>query len=168
MNAMTFAPCRLTVATAADVAILAPYMRPDEQAQMVALHGWAGFDPDAAARSIIAGMGSDCWALIGADRLPIAVGGFLPVRIGVLECWAIGTLEGWDRHWRSITKHCKREIRAALSTSAHRVQTVALASREAAHAWYRDGLGLQEEGRHAGFFANGEDGISFAITRRTG
>lgn len=168
MNAMSSGTSKLVVATAADVAIVAPHMRPDEQDQMVALHGWADFDADAAARSIIATMGANCWALVGADNMPVAVGGFDVVRPGVLECWAIGTPLGWERHWRSITKHCKRAIRAALASGSHRVQTVALASRVAAHAWYRDGLGLQEEGRHPGFFATGEDGISFAITRRTG
>lgn len=157
---------RLSPALVADMAILARNPRPDEAEQMAAMCGWSEYDPEAAAQRLVGSINATTWALSGPDGLPFYAGGFLLVRPGVLECWAIGTPEGWARHWRAISKHTKRAIGEALQ-HAHRIETVALASRTAAHDWY-DWLGLGSEGVRVGHFANGADGIGFAITRRAG
>jgi hypothetical protein len=67
-----------------------------------------------------------------------------------------------------MTMQCRRRIREALAVGAHRVSTVALASRIGAHEWYERGLGMRSEGLRTAYFANGADGVEFAITRRVG
>lgn len=151
---------------AQDYVYLAQHMRPDEIAQHCALRGIpvTEFDVDAAARSL-ANQGAPEFVLVDARGYPIVAGGFDYLRPGVFECWAVGTLEGWRDHWRPITTHCRRLIDGLLRESAHRVQTVALASRTGAHEWYERGLRMRREGVLAGFFSDGQDGVMFAKTR---
>jgi len=166
MTAMIGQGCRVDRALATDVAIVCRNPRPDEMDQMCALRGWEQYDPEAATRQIISGMSADCWTLIGHDGIPFAVGGLDLIRPGVLEVWGIGTMAGWDRYWREITRHSRRVVDNALAAGYHRIETVALASRTGAHEWYRRGLRLSDEGPRAGYFANGADGIGFAIVRK--
>lgn len=158
--------CRVHRGLAADVSLIVHNPRPDEIEQMCAIRGWDTYDPELAARWIIGGMSDDCWTLTGADGLPFAIGGLDVLRPGVAEVWGIGTMAGWDRYWWQITKQSRRVIDNALARGYHRVETVALASRTEAHEWYRRGLRLREEGLRVGHFANGADGIGFAITRK--
>lgn len=155
-------------ASFSDVAVLAPHIRPDEMDQMCALRGWAEYDPEAAGRWITGSLNSDSWALVGRDGLAFAVGGLDIVRPGVVECWGIATMDAWAEHWRLITMQSRRVVRGALQRGAHRVETVALASRTRAHEWYMRGLGMCNEGLRRGYFANGADGVGFALTRGIG
>lgn len=168
MNMQTTHKVTLHRAIAGDVAMIARNPRPDEIEQMCALRGWERYDPEAATRQIIGSMGPDCWTLTGTDGLPFAVGGFDVIRPGVLEVWGLGTMDGWARYWREITRQSRGVIEGALAAGYHRVETVALASRTDAHKWYthRNGLRLTCEGPRAGYFANGADGIGFAIVRK--
>lgn len=166
MTALINHGVRVHRAIAADIAYLVRNPRPDEIEQMCALRGWETYDPESAARAIIGSMPADCWTLTGADGMPFAVGGLDVVRPGVAEVWGIGTMEGWARYWVQITKQSRKVVDNALASGFHRVETVALASRTAAHDWYRRGLRLNDEGVRVGHFANGADGIGFAITTR--
>lgn len=150
----------------ADFDFLAHHMRPDEIAQHCALRGIpvSQYDPEQAVRSLAAQNGME-FAMVAANGAPIAAGGFDYLRPGVFECWAIGTPAGWQVHWRPLTTYCRQLIDELLRTDAHRVQTVALASRTAAHEWYERGLRMQREGVLRGFFSDGQDGIMFAKTR---
>lgn len=155
--------CRLSLPTLRDFAWVAERMRPDEIEQWTAKTG-APYSADGCARAMAAAAGP-VFALIDPAGYPIAVGGFDPLRPGVYELWAAGTVEGWERHWRAITLNCARLIRRLFADGAHRVQTVALDSRTRAHEWYERGLGLRREGEHPGWFANGATGITYARTR---
>lgn len=168
MTLLTDRAVSMYAASAADVVTLAHQIRPDEMAQMCALRGWDAYDPEAAARWIISSLSSQSWSLVGRDGLAFMVGGLDLVRPGVCECWAIATESAWEKHWKVMTMQCRRQIRRALAGGAHRVSTVALASRTAAHEWYERGLGMSSEGVRTAYFANGADGVEFAITRRNG
>lgn len=146
-----------------DVAYLSRRMREDEIEQWLALTGFAEYDPDRAARSIIATMGEVNFCLVDADERAIVVGGYDEIRPKVWQTWMVGTKEGWERHWRSITKAARRTMDSLLDSGrAHRVQTYALASRTAAHEWYRRGLGMTYEGTHRRHFASGADAVCYA------
>jgi hypothetical protein len=145
----------------ADLLYLTQRMRPDEIAQWVALTG-RPFDADAAVRAL-AGLPAD--VLVGRDSLPILAGGIDTLRPGVGEAWMIGTLDGWAQYGGAITRWGRRILAAALDSNFHRVQTVALASRTAAHDWYVRGLGMNREGMLPGYFADGQSGVLFAKTR---
>ena len=158
---------RLAVPILDDYCYLARRMRPDEIAQFLAMTGASSFDSDAAARAMAASQGA---TFVGVDRdnVPIMAGGLEPLRPGVFELWAVGTLAGWEAHWRAITLGCNRIIRDAFARGAHRVQITALASRTQAHEWYERGLKLRREAEHPGFFADGQTGITFARVKEAG
>lgn len=146
---------------------LARRMRPDEIAQHMAVNGDAEYDPNTAASRFINTPGPT-WMFLAEDGLPVAAGGFCPVRIGVYEAWLVGTMERWDTHWRSMTRLFRRMCHEFLHTErVHRVQITALASRTAAHAWYERGLGFHCDGPLPAFCADGQDAIIFSLTTRT-
>lgn len=148
-----------------DFAYLARRMRPDEIAQHVAAHGDDAYCPNAAVKRFLSTPGP-CWTFVGEDGLPVAAGGFAPLRRGVYEAWLLGTMERWDSHWYPMTRLFRRMIRDMLREGlAHRVQVTALASRTAAHEWYERGLGMQWEAHLKGYCADGQDAIMFTITK---
>lgn len=157
---------RLALPLVDDFGYLARRMRPDEIEQFLAVTGATDYHSDTAAR-VFAAIPGHAYAIVGADNRPVMAGGFEPIRPGVYEVWGAGTIEGWEKHWRAITLICNRLIRDLLAGPAHRVQTCALASRTQAHEWYERGLRMKPEGRHPGFFADGQAGISYARTRST-
>lgn len=146
-----------------DFAYLTKRMRPDEIAQFLAGSGLREYDPDIAARALAMTQGPT-FVLVDAANRPVILGGFAPKRRGVFEAWLAGTLEGWEKHWRRITRECVRQMDALLRTGAHRIETYALASRTQAHAWY-ERIGFAREGVLKGYFADGSDAIAFARTR---
>lgn len=148
-----------------DITFLTRQMRPDEIQQHMAAYGDAEWNPDVAVRRFLSTPGP-CWAFVGEDGLPVAAGGFAPLRPGVYEAWLIGTMERWSTHWRPMTRLFRRMCHDMLKDGhAHRVQITALASRTAAHEWYERGLGMQWEAHLSGFCADGQDAIIFAITK---
>lgn len=152
---------RLAVPIIEDFAYLAKRMRPDEIEQFLAFSGLPEYVPDVAARTWAA-TGGEAYALLGNDGCAIAVAGMQPVAPGVMEAWMVGTMDGWDRYWRTLTKLCRRQIDTALK-SAHRVQICSLASRVKAGEWYVRGLGMRREGLLRRY-ANGHDAVMYART----
>lgn len=102
--------------------------------------------------------------VIQADGRPIVVAGFIEIRPGVWQDWMFSTPAAWDEHWRSVSKFSRRVMDRMLQEHAHRLQCVSLASRHAAHRWYRV-LGLEYEGTLRGYGVNGEDAMMFARLR---
>lgn len=152
---------RLTAPLIEDFGHLARHMRPDEIEQFLAFSGLPEYVPDIAARAFALTPGPT-WAVVDDGNRAVLVGGFQPVRDGVLDGWLAGSMDGWARHGRSFTRICRREIGRVLANGAHRVQIAALASRTAAHDWYERGLGMQREGVLRGYCADGQDAIMFA------
>lgn len=146
-----------------DFALLAMRCREDEKRQWCADTGRDQFDPDLCARSL-ARTDGPAWLLMSPGNEPWIAAGLEPVRPGVMRAWAIGTPEGWEKGWRSITKQGRRMLCEALGQGVRRIELVCLAEREAAHRWYAR-LGFRVEGRLSRFFADGSDGMMFAMTR---
>jgi hypothetical protein len=146
-----------------DFAYIMKRMRPDEIEQFLALSGLREYDPDVAARAFAMTAGPT-FVLVEADNKPVILGGFEPKRRGVYEAWLAGTMEGWDKHWRRITRECMRQMDTLLTVGAHRIEVCALASRTRTHAWY-ERIGFVREARLTGYCADGSDAIMFARTR---
>lgn len=162
----TTAGVRMVRAAVEDVAYVSRRMRADEVQQWLALTGLPEYDPDVAARSIIATMGELAFAIVDGDGRAIVVGGFDEIRPQVWQTWMVGSDEGWAQYWRSITKITRGAMGDLLASGrAHRLQTHALASRTAAQEWYRRGLGMTYEGTHRRHFADGSDAVCYARIR---
>lgn len=147
-----------------DVAYLARRMRADEIAQYLALTGLQEYDPAVAARAFLAIRGPT-YTVVGDDDLPVCCGGFEEVMPGVWQPWMVGTMDGWAKHWRFITKTSRRLMDDLFTHGARRIQTFALASRKDACAWYARGLKQEFEGLHRAWFADGQDAVCYARVR---
>lgn len=155
----------LGVPTVVDLAYLAEHMREDERAQWCALLGAESYDSDIAAR-IFATTQGFAWCLY-EDDMPLVAAGLQPIQSGVYQTWMVGTADAWERHWRRITKECRRMFDGLLADgTARRIQTYALESRVFAHQWYAKGLGQHYEGTLAEWFTDGQNAVCYAVTRK--
>jgi hypothetical protein len=96
------------------------------------------------------------------DKNPVVIWGWEPANVGVANLWGLGTMEHWDRYWRSITKYVRRDIDNLLNGGVRRVQILALTKRKKTCEWFRRGLRLEEEATLKGFAASGDDVSIFA------
>ncbi len=165
MDGMASTGTKLLAATIADVVMLCQGMRQDEREQFLAVGPFDAYDPELAARTLIAKQGPS-FSIVAEDGMPIVVGGFEPVGVGVWQTWMVTSDAAWSGHGLAITRHTRRTMDALLiSESCHRIQTTALASREQALTWYERGLRMRREGVLRGFGKHGEDVAIFARVR---
>lgn len=150
-----------------DLAYLARNMRPDEIAQDLAMTGAAEYDPQQAILKMAAVSGPKFVLL--ADGVPVVAGGFWQVRPGVWEGWQLGTVAGWEKHWRAITRWTRKlNDRMLAQPDVHRLQLYGLAGRDKAFEWYERSLGYHREATLSRYCSNGADAVLFARTKETG
>lgn len=133
-------------------------MRADEIEQYVALSGHDRYDPEAAMREFLNLPGHKFTVVEARSGLPAAAGGYHEVFPGVWQSWMVGTQQGWDTSWRSLTKATRWVMDYLFDHGARRLQTNALASRTKAIEWYthRHGLQMRPCGVWEGYGRNGE------------
>ncbi|WP_313416047.1 hypothetical protein [Stenotrophomonas sp.] len=150
-----------------DLAYLARNMRPDEIAQDLAMTGAAEYDPQQAILKMASVHGPKFVLL--ADGVPVVAGGFWQVRPGVWEGWQLGTMAGWEKHWRAITKITRRlNDRMLAEPNVHRLQLYGQAGRDKTFEWYERSLGYQREATLSRYCANGDDAVLFARIKEAG
>ena len=135
-------------------------MRDDERAELLAFTGAKAYDAEVAARGFMSTPGLK-FTLLGPDGYPDAAGGVEEVRAGVWQAWMVGSVLGWSRSWRSMTKACRWLADGLFEGGARRLQVHALSSRTLAARWYAS-CGLKHEGTMRGYGAGGEDVSIFA------
>lgn len=139
-------------------------MRDDEWAQYCAFTTGGEASRDAAALGLWQ-LGGHRFTVEHADGMPACAGGYHEILPGTWQSWMVSTDRGWAEQWRSMTKAARWLGDQLLASGARRLQTNALAEREAAHEWYARGLGMRFEARMARFANNGEDILWFARLR---
>lgn len=124
------------------------------------------YDPGAAADVFIARQGVGGY-LLGIDGRPVCAGGFEPSAAmpGVWSSWMCATDDGWDRHWRDITRGTRWMMAQVMMGGARRLETCVLESRVDAQSWFTDFLGMQLEGRRRAYCPSGEDVLLYSFTR---
>jgi len=141
---------------------LAEHMRPDEIEHWMAVTGASTYDPDACAAAMIQSPGMKV-AIVDGQGVPMIAGGYHETVPGVFEGWAVGSMEGWDSQWRSITKTARWLVGNAFAhLGARRVFITTLASRTCATDWYRRALGMQYEGTARKQGAQGQDMVTYS------
>lgn len=100
------------------------------------------------------------WAARGlAAPFALAIGGYMPVRKGVYHSWMLTRPEAWFRG-SPITSLTAEVVTGMLKNGAHRLETVCLADRLDARAWYPK-IGLQYETTLKNYGVGGEDAVSY-------
>lgn len=158
---VTKAPSGVVPCKSVHLIYLCERMRPDEIEQYKALTGAKEYDPEVAAKGFINTPGLK-YTLLGDDGLPVISGGYQEVSPGVWQSWMVGSMDGWGKYWRSITKASRWMMDGLMELGARRLQTNALASRTQAIEWYKRSLKMSYEGTWKRFGANGEDVVCFA------
>ncbi len=161
-------PSNIVACRPAHLVYLSERMRDDEKAQFLAVTGHAEFSADAALAWALGALErSQGYAvtILCDDNLPAAAGGFHPVGPGVWQSWMLGTAEGWQQQWRSMTKITCWLMAKLLEQDAHRLQTSALTTRVKAIEWFERSLSFQPEGVARGYGINGESIANFSRLR---
>lgn len=106
------------------------------------------------------------WAYVSedAEHKTLLVGGFIPQRTGVYQSWFLATDYAWKNHARELTLEAIERKEFMFAGGAHRVETVCLASRSAAHAWYKK-VGSVFESTLKSYCIDGSDAMMFADVR---
>lgn len=104
------------------------------------------------------------WAYTDDTGKTLLVGGFIPFRAGVYGSWFLATDYAWKNHARELTLEAIERKEYMFAGGAHRIETVCLASREAAHVWYKK-VGSLFESTLKGYCVDGSDAMMFADTR---
>jgi hypothetical protein len=100
-----------------------------------------------------------------AGEKPVAVGGFIPQRNGVFRTWFIAPDATWKDHGSEVTEACRALVQGMLDDGlAHRIETVTLADRAEARAWY-ERIGLTFESTQRGYGSGGEDAVMYVAVR---
>lgn len=132
-------------------------MRADEIEQYVVFMGLDEYNPDLAAAHFHSLAGPRL-TVLGVDGLPAAAGGYYEIFPGVWNSWMAGTQDGWDTHWRSLTKATRWLMDHVIDHfGARRLQTAVLATRKQTQQWYDKSLLMVYEGTWCGYGRKGED-----------
>lgn len=103
--------------------------------------------------------------IVHDGEAPVAVGGFVRQREGVFRTWFFASDDVWVRHGLPLTILVRNTIADTLGSGlAHRIETVTLADRSRARAWY-ERLGLKFESTLPGYGVNGEDAVLYVALR---
>jgi hypothetical protein len=137
------------------------HMREDEREEILALVGSDAFVPEVVAAGFIGQRGIR-FTLMGADGIPLAIGGAEEIRPLVWQLWSASTPECWSTDWRRLTKACRWVMDGLMADGARRIQVSTLASRTGARRWFERSLRMRYEGTSLRFGRNGEDVARFA------
>lgn len=153
---MTMKPSNLVAARPWHLIHLAEHMRPDEQANFLAIVGGHTYKPDLAVKALIGTPGM-AFAVIDDDGTPVVAGGYTSSRGHAWDAWMVGTMDGWESRWRNITKAVRWSMDEMFKAGVQRIAVTTITSRTQAIEWYERALAMRCEGilRKAG--ANGED-----------
>jgi hypothetical protein len=124
---------------------LADHLRPDEIEHWLAITEAATYDPDVAARACMNTPGL-AFTVMGSDGYPVAAGGFHEIAPGVWKGWMVGTMDGWRKHYRSITRATRWLMGQLIQVGAKRFCVNTLVSRTGATRWYERALGMVHDG----------------------
>lgn len=134
----------------------------EERALVVAMTGEM-FDAERVAMAAHAGSAM-AWSFESPSRA-VAAGGYLRERPGVFRTWFVAPDSAWYAHGAGLTRAVRDVIHNTLAeNAAHRIETVTLADRHRARAWYEK-IGLSYESTLRGYGANGEDAVMYVALR---
>lgn len=145
-----------------DTALCAMNLRQDDQEQWYSFTGTA-WSADAVALECWNYPGPK-WAICTEDGMPLAVAGCRWMRPGVYQSWFLSGTELWA-HGKAVTEITRKVMLEMLDTGAHRIETLCLASRKDARAWY-EAVGLHFEAEFKNYGVSGETAAQYVVTRR--
>lgn len=136
-------------------------LRADEWDQIVKMGGAHDIDSLATWAYNVPGQK---WAYTDSADRTLMIGGFIPQRSGVYISWFLATDYAWNNHARELTLEAIDRKAFMFDGGAHRIETVCLSSRSAAHIWYGK-VGSTYESTMKSYCTDGSDAMLFVETR---
>lgn len=130
---------------------------PQEEKDQIVAFGGAEFDHQRIA-ALCWQLPGPKWSFVKADGTPIVTGGLTRLHKGVYRSWFMASPEAWSQTNAGGVTRCTIEVIQGMlkSDHVHRIETLVLASREKARAWYNK-VGLEYESTLRNYGVNGED-----------
>ena len=138
--------------------------RKDDVDQYIELSG-KQWDVDEVANDLYSRIGLK-FVLLDDDNEPLVAFGLDEILPGVWQTWMIGSQGAWDKHWRAITRNCRKIMNGLMENErVRRIQTIALVSRVETCKWYERGLKMSQESIAKGFGVTGQDIVCYVRLR---
>lgn len=147
--------------TLVDTALCAMNLRRDDIDQWCEF-GHVAWFPDRVATECWA-YGGPKWAVCSEDGMPLAVAGCRTMRKQVYQTWFLSGEELWT-YGKAVTDITRKVMLEMLDTGARRIETLCLASRKDARAWY-EAVGLHFEAEFKNYGVSGRTAVQYVITR---
>lgn len=103
------------------------------------------------------------WAICDETGMALAVAGCRRTRPHVYQSWFLSGNELWA-HGKAVTEITRKVMQAMLADDAHRIETLCLASRKEARAWYT-AVGLSFEAEFQNYGVTGAAAAQYAVYR---
>ncbi len=147
-----------------DVLTVANDLPQDEIEQIEAFSG-SVFDPQDMAVQIMS-MGGLKWTCYDKDTgEPLVVAGFIQIGATLWRSFMLASNKAWAEYGVEVTLHCRRAVKNLVQDKQHiRLETVCLASRDKARAWYPK-IGLAYESTLLAYGAAGETAVLYTKTQ---
>lgn len=147
-----------------DVLVVCSDLPQDEIEQIEAFSGFA-FDAQDVAVQIITAPGL-CWTCYDKDtKEPLVVAGFTPIGATLWRSFMLASNKAWAEYGIEVTLHCRRAVKNLVKGKQNiRLETMCLASRDKARAWYPS-IGLEYESTLPAYGAAGETAVLYVKTQ---
>ncbi len=150
--------------TLVDVLVVCNDLPQDEIEQIEAFSGGV-FDPQDMAVQIMS-MGGLKWTCYDKEtKEPLVVAGFTQIGATLWRSFMLASQKAWAEHGVEVTIHCRRAVKDLVKGEQHiRLETMCLASRDKARAWYPR-IGLEYESTLPAYGAFGETAVLYTKTQ---
>lgn len=150
--------------TLVDTLIVCNDLPQDEIDQIEAFSGGI-FDPQDMAVQIMS-MGGLKWTCYDKEtKEPLVVAGFTQLGATLWRSFMLASQKAWAEYGVEVTLHCRRAVKELVQNKQHiRLETMCLASRDKARAWYPK-IGLEYESTLPAYGATGETAVLYTKTQ---
>jgi len=150
--------------TLVDVLIVCNDLPQDEIDQIEAFSGGV-FDPQDMAVQIMS-MGGLKWTCYDKEtKEPLVVAGFTQTGATLWRSFMLASQKAWAEYGVEVTLHCRRAVKELVQNKQHiRLETMCLASRDSARAWYPK-IGLEYESTLPAYGVAGETAVLYTKTQ---
>ncbi len=138
---------------------------PEDEIEQIEAFTGLGFDAQDMAVQVMTSPGIRTTCVDKKTGAPLVVAGFIPIGATIWRSFMLASNKAWADYGVEVTLHCRRAVRDLVGDEEHiRLETVCLASRHKARAWYPR-IGLGYESTLVAYGAAGETAVLYTKTQ---
>jgi len=137
---------------------------PDDEVEQIEAFSGQPFDAQDMAVQIMTTPGYRWTCYDKETKEPLVVAGFSKIGVTIWRSFMLASNKAWADYGVEVTLHCRRAVKNVAQGNQHiRLETMCLASRDRARAWYPR-IGLEYESTLKGYGVNGETAVLYVKT----